>query len=85
VDDVVGIARKEDILALCLDDKEFDLMHAVQEPIGMHEGASILDTLAMFKRAPVEMALVVDEGDRRRCGFRFGVVGCEHRCAAEGA
>ena len=24
-------------------------------------------------------------GDRRRCGFRFGVVGCEHRCAAEGA
>ena len=61
VDDVVGIARKEDILALCIDDKEFDLMHAVPEPIAMHEGASILDTLAMFKRAPVEMALVVDE------------------------
>ncbi len=61
VDDVVGIARKEDILLLCLDDKEFDLMHAVQEPIAMHEGASILDTLDMFKRAPVDMALVVDE------------------------
>ena len=61
VDDVVGIARKEDILALCLDDKEFDLIHAVQEPIAMHEGASILDTLDMFKRAPVDMALVVDE------------------------
>ncbi|MGQ0594863.1 MAG: TerC family protein [Gammaproteobacteria bacterium] len=61
VDDVVGIARKEDILALCLDDKEFDLIHAVQEPIAMHEGASILDTLDMFKRAPVKMALVVDE------------------------
>ncbi|MBA3492751.1 MAG: TerC family protein [Gammaproteobacteria bacterium] len=61
VDAVVGIARKEDILALCLDDKEFDLIHAVQEPIAMHEGASILDTLDMFKRAPVDMALVVDE------------------------
>ncbi|MGH8521311.1 MAG: transporter associated domain-containing protein [Gammaproteobacteria bacterium] len=61
VDDVQGIARKEDILALCLDDKEFDLIHAVQEPIAVHEGASILDTLDMFKRAPVDMALVVDE------------------------
>ena len=61
VDDVVGIARKEDILALCLDDKEFNLIHAVQEPIAMHEGASILDTLDMFKRGPVDMALVVDE------------------------
>ncbi len=61
VDDVVGVARKEDILALCLDDKEFDLIHAVREPIAVHEGASILDTLAMFKRAPVDMVLVVDE------------------------
>ncbi len=61
VDDVVGIARKEDILALCLNDKPFDLMQVVQKPIAVHEGASILDTLAMFKRAPVDMALVVDE------------------------
>ena len=61
VDDVVGVARKEDILALCLDDKEFDLIHAVREPIAVHEGASILDTLDMFKRAPVDMVLVVDE------------------------
>ena len=61
VDDVVGIARKEDILALCLDDKEFDLIRAVQEPRAMHGGASILDTLDMFKRAPVDIALVVDE------------------------
>ncbi|MFH0342336.1 MAG: transporter associated domain-containing protein [Chromatiales bacterium] len=61
VDDVVGIARKEDILALCLNDKPFDLIQIVQKPIAVHEGASILDTLAMFKRAPVDMALVVDE------------------------
>jgi CBS domain containing-hemolysin-like protein len=61
VDDVVGIARKEDILALCLDDKEFDLIRAAQEPRAMHGGASILDTLDMFKRAPVDIALVVDE------------------------
>ena len=33
----------------------------MQKPIAVHEGASILDTLDMFKRAPVDMALVVDE------------------------
>ena len=27
-----GIARKEDILALCLDDKPFNLMQVVQKP-----------------------------------------------------
>ena len=61
MDDVVGIARKEDILELCLDDKPFDLMKVMQKPIAVHEGASILDTLDLFKRAPIDMALVVDE------------------------
>ena len=61
IDEVVGIARKEDMLALCLDDKSFDLIQVVQKPIAVHEGASILDALSIFKRAPVDMALVVDE------------------------
>jgi CBS domain containing-hemolysin-like protein len=61
IDNVVGIARKEDILELCLDDNPFDIMKVVHKPIAVHEGASILDVLDIFKRAPVEMALVVDE------------------------
>jgi CBS domain containing-hemolysin-like protein len=61
IDNVVGIARKEDILELCLDDNPFDIMKVVHKPIAVHEGASILDALDIFKRAPVEMALVVDE------------------------
>jgi putative hemolysin len=61
IDEVVGIVRKEDILELCLDDKPFDLMHVVQKPVAVHEAASILDTLEMFKSAPVEMALMIDE------------------------
>ena len=61
IDNVVGIARKEDILELCLDDNPFDVMKVVHKPIAVHEGASILDALDIFKRAPVEMALVVDE------------------------
>jgi CBS domain containing-hemolysin-like protein len=61
IDDVVGIARKEDILELCLDDKPFDVMEGVHKPVAVYEGASILDALDIFKRAPIEMALVVDE------------------------
>lgn len=61
IDDVAGVARKEDILELCLEDKPFDLLQVVRRPVAVHEGASILETLDRFKQAPVEMALVVDE------------------------
>jgi putative hemolysin len=61
IDEVLGIVRKEDILELCLDDKPFDLRQVVQKPVAVHEDASILDTLEMFKSAPVEMALMTDE------------------------
>jgi CBS domain containing-hemolysin-like protein len=61
IDDVVGIVRKEDILELCLDDKPFDVMKVAHRPVAVYEGASILDALDIFKQAPIEMALVVDE------------------------
>ncbi len=64
IDNVVGIARKEDILELCLDDKPFDVMEVLHQPVAVHESASILKTLDLFKQAPVEMALVVDEYGR---------------------
>lgn len=62
IDHSVGVVRKEDILALCLDDKPLDILQVVhQQPVTVHEGASILEILDLFKRAPVEIALVVDE------------------------
>ena len=61
IDDVAGIARKDDILERCLDGKPFDLLHIIHEPIAVHENTSILKTLELFKREPVDMALVVDE------------------------
>lgn len=61
IDNIVGIARKEDILELCLSSDPFDLTRVVQQPVALHEATSILKTLDLFKRAPLEMALVVDE------------------------
>ncbi|MGH9891300.1 MAG: TerC family protein [bacterium] len=61
IDNILGIARKEDILDLCLRSDPFDVMRVVQQPVAVHEGTSILKTLDLFKRAPLKMALVVDE------------------------
>ncbi len=61
IDEVAGIARKEDILELYLAGEPFDLTAALQQPMAVHEGASILDALNLFKGTPVEIALVVDE------------------------
>ena len=61
IDEVVGMARKEDILELCLGDGPFDLAAVVHEPPAVHESLSILKTLDLFKQVPVEMALVIDE------------------------
>ena len=61
LDEIVGIARKDSILALCLDQTPFDLAKGIQEPVVVPENTSILETLELFKRTPVEMGLVVDE------------------------
>ncbi len=61
VDAVAGIVRKEDILELSLGDQVFDVTAVLRPSVAVHEGASILDALNLFKGKPVEMALVVDE------------------------
>jgi CBS domain containing-hemolysin-like protein len=61
IDEVAGIARKEDMLELCLADKPFDVTAALHQPVAVHASASILDALNLFKGKPVELALVVDE------------------------
>jgi putative hemolysin len=61
IDEVIGFARKEEILQVVLDHKPFDLIQIAQKPVAVRAGASILKTLEVFKQRPIEMALVVDE------------------------
>ena len=61
IDEIEGVARKDDILALCLEGRDLDLKRVLRQPLAVHEDASVLETLNFFKSAPVELALVVDE------------------------
>ena len=59
IERVLGLLRKEDLLAQCVDGVT-DLQRAVRPPLTVPETASVLDTLNLFKREPAEMAFVVD-------------------------
>ena len=61
VDEIEGVARKEDILARCLEGKPIDLAGSVREPLAIPASASVLSALEHFKRTPAELAVVVDE------------------------
>ena len=59
IERVLGLVRKEDVLAQCVDGA-VDLQRAVRTPLTVPESASVLDTLNLFKREPAEMAFVLD-------------------------
>jgi CBS domain containing-hemolysin-like protein len=61
IDTVVGVICKQDLLDLCLDQKEPDVQAAIRPPVILSEGVSILKTLELFKRTPVHVAVIVDE------------------------
>ena len=61
LDQVIGVVRKEDVLALCLEGREVELASIAREPLAVPESASVLDALKFFRSRPVELALVVDE------------------------
>jgi len=60
LDRVLGIVRKEDVLAQCVDGGPIDMRRAARQALTVREDASVLDTLNLFKREPAEMAFVVD-------------------------
>ena len=61
IEEIEGIARKEDILSLCLEGKPVELAAALREPLAIPASASVLSALEHFKRTPAEAAVVVDE------------------------
>jgi predicted tellurium resistance membrane protein TerC/CBS domain-containing protein len=63
-DKVIGVARKEDVLALCVEGKPIELAGVLRHPPAVRAGASVLDTLARFKKHTAELALVTDEQGR---------------------
>ena len=60
-DKVLGVVRKEDVLALCVDGKPIELRDVVRSAPAVSPKASVLDTLSQFKRTTAELALVLDE------------------------
>jgi CBS domain containing-hemolysin-like protein len=61
LDQVIGVVRKEDVLALCLEGRNVELASIAREPLAVPESASVLDALKFFRSRPVELALVLDE------------------------
>jgi predicted tellurium resistance membrane protein TerC len=59
LEQVIGIVRKEDVLAQCMDGA-IELQRAVRPCLRVKETTSVLETLNFFKREPAEMAFVVD-------------------------
>jgi len=61
IDEPVGIILKKDLLDQVLDGKSLDPMAVIREPLIVHETASIFRVLDQFKKAPVRLAMVIDE------------------------
>jgi predicted tellurium resistance membrane protein TerC len=64
IDKVEGLARKEDVLALCVEGKPVELKKVLRKAPSVPARASVLDALNQFKRTPAELALVIDERGR---------------------
>jgi putative hemolysin len=58
---VLGVVRKEDVLALCVEGKPIDLKSVLRAAPSVSRRASVLDTLSQFKRTTAELAFVLDE------------------------
>ena len=58
---IAGIVRKEDVL-----DRASPFADLVKPAVEVREDATVLEALALFKRQPIELALVVDAQGRLR-------------------
>ncbi|SFI49054.1 Hemolysin, contains CBS domains [Bosea sp. OK403] len=61
VDEPLGMILKKDLLDQVLDGKALDPMAVIREPVIVHESVSIFRVLDQFKKAPVRLAIVIDE------------------------
>jgi putative hemolysin len=61
MDKVVGVVRKQDLLNQALDALALDVAKALHTPLVVPERTSILRTIALFRKTPVNTAVIVDE------------------------
>jgi len=61
---VIGIVRKEDVLALCVEGKPIDVESVLRPVRSVLPQSSVLATLNRFRRTTTELAVVIDEQGR---------------------
>jgi len=61
IDKVVGVVRKQDLLNQVLDGGAVDVARALQTALIVPERTSILRTITLFRKTPVNTAVIVDE------------------------
>src|ERR1700730_3974094 len=61
IDEPVGMILQKDLLDQVLDGKSLDPMAVIREPLIVYGTASIFRVLDQFKKAPVRLAMVIDE------------------------
>ena len=61
LDKFVGVVRKQDLLNQALAATELDVTKALHAPLIIPERTSILRTLDLFRKTPVNTAVIVDE------------------------
>jgi CBS domain containing-hemolysin-like protein len=61
IDEPLGMILKKDLLDQILDGKPLDPMAVICDPVVVHESARIFQVLDRFKKAPVRLAIVIDE------------------------
>lgn len=61
IDEPIGMVLKKDLLDQVLDGKKIDPVAVVHAPLIVHEGTSVFRVLDSFKKAPVRLAIVIDE------------------------
>jgi putative hemolysin len=61
IDEIAGIIRKQDLLEQFSGDAAFNLESLLLSPLIVPEGLSILRTLDLFRKTPVNTGVVVDE------------------------
>ena len=61
IDEPLGMVVKSDLLAQVLDGSSLDPLAVIREPLLVPESTPVFSVLEQFKRAPVRIAIIVDE------------------------
>ena len=61
IDEPLGMVLKKDLLDQVLAGKEIDPTAVIRQPLVLHEAMRIFKVLEQFKKAPVRLAIILDE------------------------